>query len=143
MFYNHDNSPKNKVDVLGHQHIHGVSKDTQVVLKGGKLCKIQDIELSSVLEDGSIVRGLVFHASNSQQFCELATGIFVHPRTWVLQKDTIYAAPRISETQVKALPSIVCNLITDTSKFTVSNKNGNKFIILDQLEELSEFSNRI
>jgi hypothetical protein len=139
MFYNNEVSPKNKVDILGHQHIHGVSKDTNVILQGGKLCKIKDIELNSVLEDGSIVRGLVFHASNSEQLCEIAPGIFVHPRTWVFQEDTIWAASRISEPIISATPTTVYNLITDSSKFTVANKYGAKFTILDQLEETSEF----
>ena len=138
MLYNHELSPKNKVDILGHQHIHGVSKDTQVVLKGGKLRRIKDVEINSVLEDGSVVRGVVFHASNSEQFCELAPGIFVHPRTWVFQEDNICAAPRISAPVNKAVPTTVYNLVTDSSKFTVANKCGTKFTILDQLEELSD-----
>jgi len=140
MYYNQCISPANKVSVLGHQHIHGVSKDTLVVMRGGTLTPIKDITLHSVLEDGSVVRGIVYHSSNSFQFCELDSDIFVHPRVWVFDdKDNIYAAPNISEIKIKSTPAIIYNLITDSSKFTVANDKGKKFTILDQLEDLNEF----
>ena len=141
VYYNQRVSEDNKVSILGHQHIHGVSKDTKIVMWGGQLCSIKDIGLQDVLQDGSIVRGVVFHSSNSSQFCELAPGIFVHPRVWVFDyTGDIRAAPTISKIQSKSTPTIFYNLITDSSKFTVANDKGDKFTILDQLEDLHEFN---
>jgi len=141
MYYNQCISQENKVSVLGHQHIHGVTKDTLVVMWGGHVCSIKDIGLHDILEDGSIVRGVVFHSSNSSQLCELAPGIFVHPRVWVFDSNgNICAAPTISKIQSKSVPTIFYNLITDSSKFTVVNDKRDKFTILDQLEDLHEFN---
>ena len=141
VYYNQRVSEDNKVSILGHQHIHGVSKDTKIVMWGGQLCSIKDIGLQDVLQDGSIVRGVVFHSSNSSQFCELAPGIFVHPRVWVFDyTGDIRAAPTISKIESKSTPTIFYNLITDSSKFTVANDKGDKFTILDQLEDLHEFN---
>jgi hypothetical protein len=141
LYYNQCVSPKNKVSVLGHQHIHGVSKDTKILMRDGQLCTIKDIGLQDVLHDGSIVRGIVFHSSNSEQFCELAPGIFVHPRVWVFDKNgNICAAPTISKIESTATPTIYYNLITDSCNFTVANDKGDKFTILDQLEDFHEFN---
>jgi len=140
LYYNQCISGDNKVSVLGHQHIHGVMKDTLVVMWGGHLCSIKDIGLHDILEDGSIVRGVVFHSSNSSQLCELASGIFVHPRVWVFDEGgNICAAPTISKIKSNSTPTIYYNLITDSSSFTVANDKGIKFRILDQLEDLHEF----
>jgi hypothetical protein len=141
LYYNQHISPANKVSILGHQHIHGVSKDTKVRMRGGTATSIKDIGLQDVLEDGSIVRGVVYHSSNSSNFCELAPGIFVHPRVWVFNDDnTISAAPQFSEIVSNSTPSILYNLITDSLNFTVVNDKGDSFRILDQLEDLYEFS---
>jgi len=141
LYYNHSISEDNKVNVLGYQHIHGVSKDTKVLMWGGNHCSIKDIGLQDVLEDGSIVRGIVYHSSNSSQFCEIASDIQVHPRVWVFDyTGDIRAAPTISKLQSNSTPTIYYNLITDSSKFTVTNDKGDKFTILDQLERLHEFN---
>lgn len=141
MYYNQCVAEDNKVSVLGHQHIHGVLKDTKIVMWGGNLCSIKDIGLQDVLQDGSIVRGVVYHSSNSSQLCEIAPGIQVHPRVWVFDySGGIRAAPTISKIESGATPTIYYNLITDSSKFTVANDKGDKFTILDQLEDLHEFN---
>lgn len=140
MFYNGSISTKNKVNVLGHQQIEGVSKDTKVVMWGGKSVPIKDVGLQDVLSDGSIVRGIVYHSSNSSQYCEIAPEIFVHPRVWVFRGDSIWAATTISKTVSKVEPTIVYNLITDSSKYVITNSSGQKFVMLDQLGELHEFN---
>jgi hypothetical protein len=141
VYYNQRVSPDNKVSVLGHQHIHGVTKDTKVVMWGGRFSSIKDIGLQDILEDGSVVRGVVFHSSNSSQLCELASGIQVHPRVWVFDyTGDIRAAPTISKIESTRAPTIFYNLITDSSRFTVANDKGDKFTILDQLEDLHEFN---
>ena len=113
MFYNGSISTKNKVNILGHQQIEGISKNTKVVMWGGKTVPIKDIGLHDVLSDGSIVRGIVYHSSNSSQYCEIAPEIFVHPRVWVFRGESIWAAASISKTVSKSTPEIVYNIITD------------------------------
>jgi hypothetical protein len=140
LYYNHSISPRNKVNILGHQHIRGVSKDTKIVMRNGELCSIKDIGLQDVLEDGSIVRGVVYHSSNSSHLCEIAPEIYVHPRVWVFRGDNIHAASSISKIVSNSTPTIFYNLITDSSRYTVSNGFGNKFVMLDQLEDSIEFN---
>ena len=133
MFYNHHVSPKNAVNILGNQHIQGVSLTTNIVMSNGVLKPAKEVQIEDVLEDGSVVKAIVYHSSNSSQFCELAQGVFVHPRSWVFENDSICSAPSIRSIKLENKPAVVFNLITTSSKYTVANKDGNKFTLLDQL----------
>lgn len=136
MFYNHHVSPKNAVHVLGHQHIQGISPHTTVVMHNGTLKLAKEVEIEDVLEGGGIVKVVAYHSSNSTQFCELASDIFVHPRTWVLDKDNISSALSLASSKLENKPSVIFNFITTSSNYTVANKAGDRFTLLDQLSQV-------
>jgi hypothetical protein len=136
MFYNHHVSPKNAVNVLGYQHIQGVSPHTTVVMNNGTLKLAKEVEIEDVLEGGAVVKTVVYHSSNSTQFCELAPDIFAHPRTWILDKDNICSALSLSTVNLEKKPSVVFHFITSSSNYTVANKAGDRFTLLDQLSQV-------
>jgi hypothetical protein len=136
MFYNHHVSPKNAVNILGHQHIQGISPHTAVVMHNGALKLAKEIEIEDVLEDGAIVKVVVYHSSNSTQFCELASDIFVHPRSWILDNDNISSARSLASSKVENKPSVIFNFITTSSNYSVANKEGKRFTLLDQLSQV-------
>ena len=133
MYYNHYISPKNVVNYIGNQHIQGVSSTTAIVMSNGVLKPANEVHIEDVLEDGSVVKALVYHSSNSSQFCELASDILVHPRSWILQDDNVCSPPSMRSIKLENKPVVIFNLITSSSKYTVANKSGHKFTLLDQL----------
>ena len=136
MFYNHHVSPKNAVNILGHQHIHGISPHTMVVMYNGHLKSAKEIQIEDVLEGGSIVKAVVYHSSNSTQFCKLAPDIFVHPRSWILDNYNISSALSYASSKVENKPSVIFNFITTSSNYNIANEEGQRFTLLDQLSQV-------
>lgn len=120
------------------QYTSGILHGTHVsTLMGSKM--VQDITIHDILENGDIVKGVCSHLLNSDTYVEVDNGIVVSPGTWVYKDNQITLADSFGHHCIPdSNPTIVYQLITESSMYTVLGKNT-RLIVLDELQTTEPF----
>jgi hypothetical protein len=100
---------------------------------------VQDITIHDILENGDIVKGVCSHLLNSDTYVEVDNGIVVSPGTWIYKNNQIILADSIGHHCIlDSFPTIVYQLITESSMYTVLGKNT-RLTVLDELQTTEPF----
>jgi hypothetical protein len=114
----------------------GLLGETMIPIKNG-MAPISTINVGQTLDNGDVVKGIVVHAMpTNMPYVEIASGVLVSPSTWVYTKDTVHRAAEIGNVciDVQSHPTLFYQMITERSMFPITNINGERIFVLDELE---------
>ena len=113
----------------------GVAPGTIVPTKAGYK-SIEKILPGEILDNGDTVIGVILHETPDKLYSSLGSNITLSPSTWILNNNKVYTGFSTGNTGI--LPNgghyQVFQLITESSTFPVVDGDGNRFMILDEIE---------
>jgi hypothetical protein len=123
----------------------GLLPETMIPIKDG-ISPIDMISVGQTLDNGEIVKGIVAHSiPGNVPYVEIGSGVLVTPSTWVYQNQKIQRAAEIGNmcVDVTLQPKMFCQLITDNSMFPITNPQGDRLFVLDELETTDPYFHKI
>jgi hypothetical protein len=123
----------------------GLLPETMIPIEDG-ISPIHMISVGQKLDNGETVKGIVAHSiPGNVPYVEIGSGVLVTPSTWVYQNQKIQRAAEIGNMciDVSLQPKMFYQLITDNSMFPITNPNGDRFFVLDELETTDPYFHKI
>lgn len=114
----------------------GLLPETLIPIEDG-FVPVNMIRVGQVLDNGNVVKAVVAHLlPGNMPYVEIGSGIVVSPSTWVYKNDKIRRAYDIGHMclDVTQHPKIFYQLITEDSMYPITNANGDRIFVLDELE---------
>lgn len=124
-----------------HPYASGFTANTLVALDG-KSKPICQVKVGDVLDNQTVVRGIVKHNCFRAYYGEIDTGITGHLGSWVLENGKVRTIESYGKVMLEADFTVFYNLITDTSNFPVLSTSGKRYIVLDELRTTHWFIER-
>lgn len=123
----------------------GLLPETLIPINGG-FVPISMMGVGQRLDNGQTIKGVVVHSMpGNMPYVEVGTGVLVSPSTWVYKDGKVHRAAEIGNIclDVTLEPKLFYQLITETSMFPITNINGGRVFVLDELETTDPFFHKI
>lgn len=98
------------------------------------------------LDNGQTVKAIIAHSMPSNMpYVEIGSGICVSPSTWVYKDGKIRRAAEIGNIclDITVGPKTFYQLITEDSMFPITNENGERVFVLDELETTDPYFHKM
>jgi len=123
----------------------GLLPGTRIPVEDG-FVPIHMMSVGQVLDNGQTVKAVIAHSMpGNMPYVEIGSGICVSPSTWVYKDGKIHRAAEIGNIclDVTMEPKVFYQLITEDSMFPITNSNGERVFILDELETTDPYFHKI
>lgn len=114
----------------------GLLHSSIIPLSNNEYKPIQEVKIGDILDNGDVIKGICTHMITDHMYVEIDKGVLSTPRTWVYKDNSINYAQYCGHVQKYDDPTnfTAYQLITERSVYPVISANGNRIMIIDELE---------